>query len=286
MSTPAVKAFFDPATWTLTYVVYDPATKDAVLIDPVMDFDPLSVSVSKDSVEQVAEFVKSQGLKLHVSLETHAHADHLSGAQLVKEAFDGIKVGAAASITVVQKTFAGLLNMDIATDGSQFDVLLADGDSFQAGSLKVEAIHTPGHTPACTTYKIGDAIFTGDTMFMPDFGTGRCDFPAGSAEDLYNSIQKLYELPDATRVFVGHDYQPGGRELEYETTIGAAKTQNIQLKADTSKEEFVTWRSERDATLRPPKLIFQSIQVNADGGKLPKAEDNGQVYLKLPMGIF
>lgn len=286
MSTPAVKAFFDPATWTLTYVVYDPATKDAVLIDPVMDFDPLSVSVSKDSVEQVAEFVKSQGLKLHVSLETHAHADHLSGAQLVKEAFAGIKVGAAASITVVQKTFAGLLNMDIATDGSQFDVLLADGDSFQAGSLKVEAIHTPGHTPACTTYKIGDAIFTGDTMFMPDFGTGRCDFPAGSAEDLYNSIQKLYELPDATRVFVGHDYQPGGRELEYETTIGAAKTQNIQLKADTSKEEFVTWRSERDATLRPPKLIFQSIQVNADGGKLPKAEDNGQVYLKLPMGIF
>lgn len=281
-----IKAFFDPNTWTLTYVVFDPETKDAVLIDPVLDYDPVGVAISTESFDDVEAFVKEQGLTVHWSIDTHAHADHLSGSQLAKERL-GAKLAIGEHIQTVQDFFKGVFDMpELPADGSQWDQLLADGGSVTAGTLTAEAIYTPGHTPACITVKIGDAIFTGDAMFMPDFGTGRCDFPKGSASDLYDSIKKLYALPDETRVFVGHDYQPGGRELAYETTIGECKRSNKQLRADTDKEQFVTWRSERDATLKLPKLIFQSIQVNIDAGTVPGKHDNGLAYLKLPLNVF
>jgi glyoxylase-like metal-dependent hydrolase (beta-lactamase superfamily II) len=282
-----VKAFFDEATWTLTYVVFDGDTRDAVIIDPVLDYDPLAVKVTEQSIEQVLDFVRQHDLHVHYVLDTHAHADHLSGFQRLRDEL-GAKIGIGDSITAVQKVFSGIFDLgeDFRADGSQWDVLLSDGVPLHAGSLTIEPIHTPGHTPACMTYKIRDAIFTGDTMFMPDFGTGRCDFPGGSAEGLFDSIQKLYRLPDETRVFVGHDYQPNGRELQYETTIGASKRENIQLRADTSREQFVTWRKQRDATLRPPNLIFQSLQVNARAGKLPEPDAKGRVFLQMPMGVF
>lgn len=283
-----IKAFFDPATSTLTYVAWDETSRDAVIVDPVMDYDPVAARVSSESADAVADFVESEGLKVHWILETHAHADHISGSQILKERLGaGVVIG--ARITEVQAVFKEALNLgeSFATDGSQFDRLLADGETLEAGTLRIEAINTPGHTPACVSYKIGDAVFAGDTMFMPDFGTGRCDFPGGSAETLYDSVvNKLYKLPDSTRVFVGHDYQPGGRELAYETTIGAAKAENIQLRGDTDREQFVTWRSQRDATLDLPRLIFQSIQVNVNAGRLPEPESNGKRYLKLPLNLF
>jgi glyoxylase-like metal-dependent hydrolase (beta-lactamase superfamily II) len=283
-----IKAFFDPETWTLTYVVWDTDTRDAVVIDPVLDFDPLAVRVHEKSIGEVVAYVREHGLNVHYVLDTHAHADHLSGFQGLKREL-GAKIGIGEQIGKVQAVFKGLFNLheSFPTDGSQWDVLLRDGEALHAGSLTIEPIHTPGHTPADYTYKIRDAIFTGDTMFMPDFGTGRCDFPGGSAEDLYDSITtRLYTLPDETRVFVGHDYQPGGRELRYETSIGASKLENIQLRADTDRAQFVQWRKERDATLRPPRLIFQSLIVNADAGRLPAPEANGISYLKMPIGVF
>lgn len=282
------KAFFDPRTSTLTYVVWDEATQDAVVIDPVLDYDAIAVRVYDESLQAVSAFIDAQGLHLKLILETHAHADHLSGSQRLKARY-GAPVAIGAEITQVQTVFKGVFNLDaaFAVDGSQFDRLLNDGEVFRAGGLQIEAINTPGHTPACVTYKIADAVFTGDTMFMPDFGTGRCDFPAGSAEQLYDSVvKKLYTLPDETRVFVGHDYQPGGRELAYETTIGAAKAQNIQLKGHTTKQEFVAFRSARDKTLRPPVLLFPSVQVNIAAGHLPEPEDNGRRYMKAPIGLF
>jgi len=283
-----IQAFFDEATWTLTYVVYDPATRDAVIIDPVLDYDPLAISFSSESVDEVLQFVEANGLDVHYVLETHAHADHISGSQRLKKKLDA-PVGIGEHIKTVQSLFKGVFDLpdDFATDGRQFDLLLADGETVHAGSLPIEILHTPGHTPACVTFKIGDALFTGDALFMPDFGTGRCDFPAGSAADLYDSItNKLYTLPDETRVFVGHDYQPGGRELRYETTIGESKAHNKQLTAETSRGDFVKFRSDRDATLSPPKLIFQSVQVNIDAGRLPAPSNNGRRYLKLPIGVF
>ncbi len=282
-----VKGFYDEPTFTLTYVVWDADTKDAVIIDPVMDYDPKASQTNAKSVHEVIDFVKAEGLKVHWTLETHAHADHLSGSQLLKK-YIGAPVAIGEHIRTVQETFKGIFDLpaDFPTDGSQFEKLFADGEKMQAGSLEIEAIHTPGHTPACLTYKIGDAIFTGDALFMDDFGTGRCDFPKGSAEDLYHSIQKLYALPDETRVFVGHDYQPGGREVKWETTIGASKQNNPQLKGDTSKEEFVKFRTERDATLEAPRLILQSVQVNVDAGRLPSARANGHRYLNIPLNIF
>jgi glyoxylase-like metal-dependent hydrolase (beta-lactamase superfamily II) len=220
-------------------------------------------------------------------LETHAHADHLSGSQLLRRRFDA-KVLIGERITEVQKTFKTVFDLSAAfsTDGSQFDRLLADGETFDAGSLHVEVIATPGHTPACVSYHIDDAVFTGDALFMEDYGTGRCDFPLGSAEALYNSVtQHLYSLPDATRVFVGHDYQPGGRELRYQSSIGVEKRQNKQLRADTPREDYVKFRQERDATLRPPRLLYPSVQVNVDGGRLPPPHDNGIRYLAVPLNM-
>lgn len=284
-----IKPFYDARTFTVSYVVHDAATKDAVIIDPVLDYDPAASKVWAESVEQIIEFVRSQQLNVHYILETHAHADHLSGSQLLKCAFPQAKIAIGEGITIVQQTFKTIFDLtgDFPTDGSQFDHLFKDGETVEAGSIKLEVIFTPGHTPACATYKIGDAIFTGDAIFMPDGGTGRCDFPAGSARNLYHSItSKLYTLPDDTRVFVGHDYQPGGREVMWETTIGTQRRENIQLKTTTSEDEFIQFRTARDKTLAAPKLLFQSVQVNIDAGKMPQPNEDKKRYLKIPINVF
>lgn len=284
---PEVKAFFDNRTFTLTFVVWDPETRDAVVIDPVLDYEPVGSYTFTESVDAVSAFVKEQKLRLHWVLETHAHADHLSGSQLLRRRFDA-KVVIGERIREVQETFKGLFDLEPAfrTDGSQFDHLVADGETLAAGSLPIEVIETPGHTPACVSYKIGDAVFTGDALFMDDYGTGRTDFPKGSAEALYDSVQKLYALPDSTRVFVGHDYLPNGRPLRWETSIGASKQKNPQLAAETSRDAFVKFRTERDRELAAPKLLFQSVQVNIDAGRLPGAHANGLRYLRVPLNLL
>jgi glyoxylase-like metal-dependent hydrolase (beta-lactamase superfamily II) len=282
-----IETLYHEPTYTLTYVVWDEDTRDAVIIDPVLDYDPLASQTAVDFLEELDQVIADNDLKVRWILETHAHADHLSGSQYLKRKYDaGVVIG--EDIKVVQETFKNIFDLpdEFATDGSQFDRLVADGETLQAGSLPVQVIATPGHTPACVTYEIGDALFTGDALFMDDYGTGRCDFPKGSAEDLYESIQKLYALPDETRVFVGHDYQPGDREVKWETTIGKSKANNPQLKGDTTKEEFVKFRTERDATLSPPRLIFQSVQVNVDAGHIPEAHGNGIRYLRVPLNLF
>ncbi len=284
-----IKHFFDKATFTLTYVVYDESTKDAVVIDPVLDFDPASGAVTTISNNILRDFIEQKALNVHYVLETHAHADHLSGAhELVTHSFPTAKIGIGENIKVVQETFKDVFNMPASfkADGSQFHRLFRDEEILDAGSLKFKVIFTPGHTPACASYLFGDAVFTGDALFMPDSGTGRCDFPRGDAKTLYNSIaNRLYKLPDSTRVFVGHDYQPGGRELKFETTIGLSKQKNIQLTAQTSEDEFVSFRKTRDATLAAPRLLLPSIQVNITAGKFPEPESNGRSYLKLPLSM-
>lgn len=269
-----VETFFDPRTSTLTHVVFDPATRDAVVIDPVLDYDPSTGLVSTGSVDRVSEFLRRERLVLRMLLETHAHADHLSGSQVLRARFPGATVAIGERIREVQSVFKGLyaLGDEFSPDGRQFDRLLADGETVTAGSLSIGVIATPGHTPACVSYHIDDAVFTGDALFMPDYGTGRCDFPRGSAESLYRSVTgRLYALPDATRVFVGHDYQPGGRPLAYESTIAAEKRGNVQLPAGRSEAEFVGFRQARDAGLAAPKLLHPSLQVNIRGGRLPTA---------------
>lgn len=282
-----VQTFFDDATYTLTYVVYDETTRDAVIIDPVWDYDPLASQMSSESVQKVIDFVSTKNLIPHLILETHAHADHLSGAQLLKKEYPEAKLGIGEHITIVQETFKPVFGLPEAfkTDGSQFDLLLKEGRRVTAGSLAIDILYTPGHTPACSSYVIGDKVFTGDALFMPDSGTGRCDFPRGSATDLYRSItQKLYTLPDTTRVFVGHDYQPQGRELAFETTIAAEKTGNIQLPGGRSEEQFVEFRSTRDATLKMPRLIFQSVQVNINAGTFYGADEQ-EGFLRIPVKL-
>jgi glyoxylase-like metal-dependent hydrolase (beta-lactamase superfamily II) len=286
MMTQHVKEFFDQATWTLTYVVYDDKSRDAVIIDPVWDYDPAASRLSTASAEEVAAFVKEQRLKVHYILETHAHADHVSGSQILKSFYPEAKVGIGAQITEVQKVFKGVFDLDASfpTDGSQFDILLEEDKQLKAGSLEIRTIFTPGHTPACASYVIGEAVFTGDALFMPDYGTGRCDFPAGSAAVLYESVhEKLYSLPDHYKVFVGHDYLPNGRKLQFQSTIGQQKAQNIQLNAKTTREEFVHFRSTRDRSLAAPKLLLPSVQINIDAGHLPKPAANGIPYLKIPI---
>ncbi len=288
MSNINVKTFYDEATNTLTYVVSDPKTSDAVVIDPVLDYNPIGSKVSDDSYQQVVDYVKDNGLKLHYVLETHAHADHLSSSQLFRDDFPGIKVAISERIRGVQEVFKGVYNLGDAfvTDGHQFDYLIEDYEELKAGSLTIKSLPTPGHTPACSSYLIDDAVFTGDALFMPDFGTGRCDFPAGDARTLYQGVTgNLYSLPDETRVFVGHDYQPGGREVAWESTIGEEKANNIQLKAETTEDDFVAFREGKDKTLAAPKLIYQSILVNIDAGHLPAQESNGKRYLKIPLNI-
>ena len=280
-----VEAFFDPATFTYSYVVSDPETRQCALIDSVLDYDPASGRTSHTGAERLVDYVREHDLKVQWLLETHVHADHLSAAPYLKQRLGGT-LAIGDQITVVQDTFGALFNAgsEFATDGRQFDRLFHDGDVFQVGHIQARAIHTPGHTPACMTYVIGDAAFVGDTLFMPDYGTARCDFPGGNARTLYQSIQKLFTLPAETRVFMCHDYKaPGREEFRYETSIAAEREHNIHVHSGVSEDDFVAMRTARDATLAMPTLILPSVQINMRGGELPAPESNGTRYLKIPL---
>ena len=286
--TPHVQTFFDKATSTATHLVSDPATRVAAVIDPVLDFEPKAARLSTGSADAVLAAVHEQGLTLAYVLETHAHADHLSAADYIRRE-TGAQVVIGAEITQVQKAFIPRFEADdVADDGRVFDRLLAEGDVLPLGSLDIGVLHTPGHTPACMTYLIGDAAFVGDTLFMPDYGTARCDFPGGDARALYHSIHaKLFTLPDATRVFMCHDYKaPGREEYLYETTIGAERAHNVHIHQGIGEEQFVAMRQARDATLGMPTLILPSVQINMRAGELPPAEANGSRYLKIPLDVL
>ncbi len=284
-----IEAFFDPATFTYSYVVSDPATGQCALVDPVLDYDPASGRTSHASADRLIAHVREHGLSVQWILETHVHADHLSAGHYLKAQLGG-RLAIGDRITVVQDTFGKLFNAgaDFATDGRQFDHLFHDDECFQVGGIAARAIHTPGHTPACMTYLIGDAAFVGDTLFMPDYGTARCDFPGGDARTLYRSIRdRLFALPDATRVFMCHDYKaPGRDQYLHETTIGAERTGNVHIHEGISEEQFVAMRQARDATLGMPALILPSVQINMRAGELPPAEDNGTRYLKIPLDLL
>ena len=284
---PDVRGFFDPATHTVTYLVSDPATGEAAIIDPVLDYDAASARTSTGSVDAVMSALREAGLTLAMVLETHAHADHLTAADHLRRR-EGVPVGIGERITNVQRTFGPLFDAhDITHDGAVFDRLHADGDAFPLGNLTVEVIHTPGHTPACVSYSIGDALFTGDTLFMPDYGTARADFPGGDARTLYRSIQKLLALPAETRIFVGHDYLPAGRnEFRFETTVGDQRANNIHIGGGTSEEAFVAMREARDATLKAPQLILPALQINIRAGALPPPEPDGRRFLKIPLNVI
>ena len=281
---PDVRAFFDPATWTLTYIVKDPNSLSCAIIDSVLDYEAASGRTKTESADQVIAMIQSEGLAVEWILETHVHADHLSAAPYLHNKLGG-KIGIGAHIIDVQNIFGNLFNAEpeFRRDGSQFDHLFTDGETFSIGGLTATAMHTPGHTPACMTYHVGDALFVGDTMFMPDFGTARCDFPGGDARVLYRSIQRLLALPPETRMFMCHDYMPNGREMRYETTVGEQKASNLQVHDGISEDEFVAMRSAKDKTLGMPELILPSVQVNMRAGELPPAENNGVRYLKIPL---
>jgi len=282
---PEVTSFFDDATNTITYVVRDPEGSSCAIIDSVLDFDYASGRTDTSSADAVIAFVQDKGYRVEWLLETHVHADHLSAAPYLQEKLGG-KIGIGHNITIVQDTFGKVFNegTEFQRDGSQFDQLFSEGDSIHIGQLRVDVLHTPGHTPACLTYVIGDAAFVGDTLFMPDFGTARCDFPGGSADTMWDSVQKILSLPEDTRIFVGHDYKAEGRDhYAWETTVGAQKAANIHVGGGKSREDFVSMRTTRDAKLGMPKLIVPSLQVNMRAGQMPEAEDNGTVYLKVPV---
>lgn len=281
---PRVQAFFDRATSTASYLVSDPATGQAAIIDPVLDFEPKAGKLSTGSADALMQAVADQGLTLAYVLETHAHADHLSAADYIRRK-TGAKVVIGAHIREVQKTFIPVFEADdVAADGAVFDVLLDEGDTLPLGELTVRVLHTPGHTPACVTYLIGDAAFVGDTLFMPDYGTARADFPGGDAATLYRSIRKILALPPETRVFVGHDYLPAGREeFRWETTVAEERARNVHAHEGVSEAEFVAMREARDATLAAPTLILPSLQVNIRAGALPPPTPAGNVFLRLPV---
>jgi glyoxylase-like metal-dependent hydrolase (beta-lactamase superfamily II) len=283
--TPIVNAFFDEATNTITYVVREPEGRACAVVDSVLDFDYASGRTDTRSADAVIAFIKAEGLELHWILETHVHADHLSAAPYIQQRLGG-RIGIGEKITVVQDTFGKIFNegTEFQRDGSQFDRLFTEGDSLHIGQMRGDVLHTPGHTPACLTYVIGDAAFVGDTLFMPDFGTARCDFPGGSAETMFDSVQKILNLPDATRIFVGHDYKAPGRDVyAWESTVGEQKARNVHVGAGRSREDFVKMRRTRDATLSMPRLIIPSLQVNMRAGQMPPPEDNGVSYLKVPV---
>ncbi|MFM5947911.1 MAG: MBL fold metallo-hydrolase [Novosphingobium sp.] len=284
---PHVKGFFDPATFTVSYVVHDPATKQAAIIDPVLDFTPRNGRTATRSADLLLDYVASEGLKLAWLLETHAHADHLSAAHYLKER-TGAPIVIGGQITKVQEVFAALFEADDVTpDGSQFDRLVREGEELPLGELAIQVIHTPGHTPACVSYLIGDAVFVGDTLFMPDYGTARSDFPGGSAAALYASIRKILALPGDTRMFVGHDYLPEGRsDYRWETTVAEQNRANIHIHAGVSEADFVALRQGRDATLEAPLLILPSLQVNIRAGAMPPASPGGHTYLRLPLNAI
>ena len=284
MSAPSVTAFFDEATFTVTYVVADPGSARAAIVDPVLDYDAASGRTSTASADKVASFVRDNQLGLDWILETHVHADHLSAAPYLRDALGG-RIAIGRNVAAVQETFRGVFNIDyLATDGSQFDHLFEDGDAFNVGNVKASIIGTPGHTPACITYLIGNAAFVGDTLFMPDFGTARTDFPGGDAGMLYDSIQRILALPADTRLFMCHDYKaPGRDDFAWETTVAEQREANVHINRNVSRDEFVAMREGRDAELGMPRLILPSIQVNVRAGQLPEAEANGVRYLKIPL---
>ncbi|WP_439124478.1 MBL fold metallo-hydrolase [Marivita sp.] len=283
--TPKITGFFDDATNTISYVVQDPEGSACAIVDSVLDFDYASGRTDTKSADAIIAFVKEHKLDVQWLLETHVHADHLSAAPYLQEALGG-QVGIGDRIQVVQDTFGKVFNegTEFQRDGSQFDQLFQEGDSFHIGQMRADVLHTPGHTPACLTYVIGDAAFVGDTLFMPDFGTARCDFPGGSSDQLFDSVQKILELPDETRIFVGHDYKaPGRDDYAWETTVGEQKAKNVHVGGAASKTDFIEMRDARDATLAMPKLIIPSLQVNMRAGQMPPADDDGKVFLKVPV---
>lgn len=285
---PQVSAFFDPPTNTFTYLVRDPSSDACAIIDSVLAFDYSSGRTDTHAADELIAHIREAGLQVQWILETHAHADHLSAAPYLQEQLGG-KIGIGEHIIEVQQIFGKVFNAgtEFSRDGSQFDALFADGDTFSIGNLSVKVLHTPGHTPACLSYLIGDAVFVGDTLFMPDYGTARCDFPGGDSATLYQSVQKLLALPDETRMYLCHDYLPEGRNhYAHETTVGEQRRRNIHIHEGVSEADFVALRDARDATLSAPKLLIPSVQVNMRAGHLPEPEDNEQVYLKVPVNLL
>ena len=284
MTQPRVHAQFDEATHTVSYVVWDPATRRAAIIDPVLDYDHRTGRVSHRSADDLLGFAAGQGLSVDWVLETHAHADHLSAAPYLKEK-TGAPIGIGARITEVQRTFAPVFGLDdVSGDGREFDRLFRDGETITIGGLQVEVMHTPGHTPACVSYRIGEAVFVGDTLFMPDYGTARADFPGGDARTLYRSIHRLLALPDATRLYLCHDYKAPGRDhFAWETTVGEEKTRNIHVGGGVDEASFVAMREARDATLAAPVLLLPSLQVNIRAGRLPDPDRDGRRFLRIPL---
>ena len=289
MNTPTqatVKAFFDPQTWTYTYVVYESKGSACIVIDSVLNYDPKSGRTKTESADEVIAFIKENRLQLEWILETHAHADHLTAAPYIQEKLGG-KIAIGDHITTVQGVFKGVFNLDdVAVDGSQFDALIKEGEPIAFGNLSFKALYVPGHTPACMAYEIGDSIFVGDTLFMPDVGTARCDFPGGSASNLYRSIQSILKYPPSTKLYMCHDYPPNGRTPEYQSTVADQKEANIHVHDGITEEQFVAMRTKRDAGLEMPVLILPSIQVNIRAGHMPKAECNGTAYLKIPLNAL
>ena len=287
MQKPIVKAFFDQGTWTFTYVVYEKPNTPCVVIDSVLNYDPKSGRTKTKSADEVIAFVKEQGLTVDWILETHAHADHLSAAPYIQKHLGG-KIAIGSHIQDVQKVFKGIFNLEseFPTNGSQFDYLIEEGQDIYAGNLTIHPLFVPGHTPACMAYAIGDAIFVGDTIFMPDVGTARCDFPGGNAKTLYQSVQKILSYPNDTRLFMCHDYPPTDRPIAYETTVGEEKRKNIHVHEGVTEPQFVEMRNQRDQTLEMPVLILPSIQVNIRAGHPPPAEANGKTYLKIPFNVL
>ncbi|OYX13463.1 MAG: MBL fold metallo-hydrolase [Rhizobiales bacterium 32-66-8] len=284
--TPDVTGFFDPRTWSVQYVVADPATGQCAIVDPVLDFDEKSGQTASLNADRILAFVQSKGYRVAWILDTHPHADHFSAAAYLK-AKTGAQTAIGARVTEVQTLWKGYYNWpDFPADGSQWDRLFAAGDTFKLGEIDARVMFSPGHTLASITYVIGDAAFVHDTLFMPDSGTARADFPGGSARVLWNSIQDILALPDATRIFTGHDYQPGGRAPQWESTVAAQKAGNIHLSAGTGEEAFIALREARDRTLAMPKLILHSLQINTNGGRLPEPESNGVRYLKIPLDLL
>lgn len=284
---PQVQAFFDDATWTVSYVVFDQPGGNCALVDSVLDYDPKSGRTRTQSADRLIQFVQEQHLNVQWILETHAHADHLSAAQYLRKQLGG-KIAIGAAITQVQNVFKGVFNMEPAfhTDGSQFDYLLQDDEVFAIGKLEAKALAVPGHTPACMAYQVGDVVFVGDTLFMPDVGTARCDFPGGNAHTLYQSVRKLLSLPPATRLFMCHDYPPEGRAAVWESTVAEQSARNIHIHDGVSEDEFVALRTQRDATLEMPVLILPAVQINIRAGEMPPAEANGVSYLKIPLNAL
>ncbi|MES2914317.1 MAG: MBL fold metallo-hydrolase [Pseudomonadota bacterium] len=281
---PTVQGFFDPATNTISYVVKDPGSNGCAIVDSVMDIDYAAGRITYDHADEIVAYVRSQGLKLDWLIETHVHADHLSAAPYIQKQLGG-RIGIGRNITVVQETFGKVFNegTEFQRDGSQFDRLFDDGDTYSVGGMQCVALHTPGHTPACMTHVMGDAAFVGDTLFMPDGGSARADFPGGDAGQLYDSIQRVLSLPDPTRLFMCHDYGPGGREIRWETTVGEEKAHNIHVSGGITRDVFIAMRTARDKTLGAPRLIIPSLQVNMRGGDLPPADEDGKRYLKVPI---